>query len=197
LLTTRIATDLESARIAAGLSVRELARQLRVDRERIQRALRGEANALTFDLGARLAAALGLELSASLHAEGAPVRDKGHLALLERLRVRLSLALRWRTEVPIPITGDRRSADAVISGAAFEILVEAETTSATSRPLSERSPRSNAIWGANGSSSSSPILGTTAWSSAASPSFGGGFPFQLGHAWPRSPLAGIPAAMGW
>jgi hypothetical protein len=35
--------------------------------------------------------------------------------------------LEWRTEVPVPLTGDRRSADAVITGVGFEILVEAET----------------------------------------------------------------------
>jgi hypothetical protein len=33
----------------------------------------------------------------------------------------------WRTEVPIPIEGDRRSADAVIAGPGWEAMVEAET----------------------------------------------------------------------
>jgi len=47
--------------------------------------------------------------------------------LLERLRSRLNPALRWRTEVPIPIAGDRRSGDAVVSSRSFEALVEAET----------------------------------------------------------------------
>lgn len=122
-----MATDLEAARISAGLSVRELSRRLRVHRERIRRALRGDPAALTVDLLAALAAVLGLELAMSLHPEGEPVRDKGHLALLERLRARLRRGLRWRTEVVVPIAGDRRSADGIIGGPGFEILVEAET----------------------------------------------------------------------
>ncbi|HLX35162.1 MAG TPA: hypothetical protein VKR30_07960 [Candidatus Limnocylindrales bacterium] len=35
--------------------------------------------------------------------------------------------MRWRTEVPIPIAGDLRSADAVVTIAAGEIMIEAET----------------------------------------------------------------------
>jgi hypothetical protein len=40
---------------------------------------------------------------------------------------RLPSALRWRTEVPIPIDGDRRRADAVVDGSGVEAMVEAET----------------------------------------------------------------------
>jgi transcriptional regulator with XRE-family HTH domain len=126
-LRTRLAAELETARLAAGLSYRELARQLGVGHELVAKALRADASALTVDFVARLAAVLGLELGASLHPVGDPVRDKAHLALIRRFRARLSPALTWRSEVPIPIAGDRRSADGVISGAGFEILVEAET----------------------------------------------------------------------
>ena len=74
-----------------------------------------------------MAAVVGLQLSASLHPSGDPVRDSGHLALLERFRRRLHRGLRFRTEVPIPITGDPRSGDGVIAGASWDALVEAET----------------------------------------------------------------------
>lgn len=119
--------DLDNARRAAGLSLRELARRLGVSPDTVQRALRGDAAAPTIDLAARLAAVLGLQPSVGLYPDGDPVRDKGHLALLGRLRARLSPDLQWRTEVPVPITGDRRSADAVIDGPGVDILVEAET----------------------------------------------------------------------
>lgn len=98
-----------------------------VGHDLVARAERGHPAALTIDTVARIAAVLGLQLSVSLHPDGEPVRDKGHLALLGRLRSRLAAALRWRTEVPMPIEGDRRSADALIEGATFEIIVEAET----------------------------------------------------------------------
>jgi hypothetical protein len=98
-----------------------------VSPDTVRRALRGDAGALTIASAARIAAVLGLQLSLGLHPDGDPVRDKAHLALLERMRRRFHASVRWRTEVAIPIAGDRRSADAVIDCATFEILVEAET----------------------------------------------------------------------
>ena len=75
----------------------------------------------------RVAEVLGLELAATLYQNGDPVRDRAHLALLARFRERLAPGVRVRTEVPIPITGDRRSGDAVVSTAEGDVLVEAET----------------------------------------------------------------------
>lgn len=74
-----------------------------------------------------MAAVLGLQLTASLHPDGDPVRDAAHLALLDRFRRRLPTSLKLRMEVPVPIEGDRRSADAVIAGNGFQAMIEAET----------------------------------------------------------------------
>ena len=84
---------------------------------------------MSVDSLARIAAVVGMQLSVSLHPDGDPVRDKGHLALLERFRSRLGPSLAWRAEVPMPIEGDRRSADAVIADEArgFAAIIEAET----------------------------------------------------------------------
>ena len=95
--------------------------------DRLKRAERGEPNALTIDLAARIAPVVGLQLAASPHPNGDPVRDRAQLALLERFRPRLHSSLSWRTEVPIPIAGDLRGADGLIEGAFGSILVEAET----------------------------------------------------------------------
>jgi hypothetical protein len=50
--------------------------------------------------------------------------------------------LRWRSEVPIPIAGDRRSADAVIDGPGVDAMIEAETriddVQATERRISSK-----------------------------------------------------------
>jgi hypothetical protein len=93
---------------------------------------RGEPAALTIDLAARIAPVVGLQLAASLHPNGDPVRDRAHLALLDRFRARLHASLLWRTEVPMPIAGDLRGADGVIGGGVAPngvgtVLVEAET----------------------------------------------------------------------
>jgi hypothetical protein len=81
---------------------------------------------MTIDLLARFAAAVGLELAVSLHPDGDPVRDRGQLALIGRFRPRLHKALRWRTEVVMPIAGDLRSADGFIDGVGWDAVVEAE-----------------------------------------------------------------------
>jgi transcriptional regulator with XRE-family HTH domain len=127
MLRNRTAEGLANARRASGLSLREVARRIGVGHNVIARAERGDRGALTIDLAARIAAVLGQELSVSLHPIGEPVRDKGHLALLARFRSRLGPGVRWRSEVPMPIEGDRRSADAMIGVEGLEVLVEAET----------------------------------------------------------------------
>ncbi len=109
------------------MSQRELARRIHVSHTQIGRVERGQARQLTIELAARIAAVLGLQLSTALYPDGDPVRDTAHVALLERLRKRLGPDLRWRTEVPIPIAGDLRSADAVIDGHGVALLIEAET----------------------------------------------------------------------
>lgn len=126
-LLGRTATELLTARRAAGISQRELGRQVRVSHTKIGRAERGEPGQLTIELAAKMAAVLGLQFNATLHPDGDPVRDAAHLALLERFRARMTSNLRWRTEVPVPIEGDRRSADAVVDGPGVEALIEAET----------------------------------------------------------------------
>ena len=69
---------------AGRISQRELGRHLGVPHSRIGRVLRGQPGVLTIDMAARMASVLGLELNVTLHPSGEPVRDKGHLALLER-----------------------------------------------------------------------------------------------------------------
>jgi hypothetical protein len=74
-----------------------------------------------------MASVIGHELSFGIHPIGAPVRDKAHVALLARFAARLHTSIRWRTEVPIPIPGDRRSADGTAVGHTVDAVVEAET----------------------------------------------------------------------
>jgi hypothetical protein len=91
---------------------------------RIERAL-----ALNVPLGRldTIAAVLGMQLSVRLYPAGQPLRDDGQLALLGRLRARLAPGLSWRTEVPVPITGDLRAWDASIEGFGWTAFVDAET----------------------------------------------------------------------
>lgn len=79
-----------------------------------------------------LLALLGLDLAVRAYPTGHVVRDRGQLALLERLRARLDGRLRWRAEVPVielATAGeiDLRAWDAAIDGHGWTARVDAET----------------------------------------------------------------------
>jgi transcriptional regulator with XRE-family HTH domain len=127
LLRARFTEGIVTARAAAGLSRRELARRIGVSEQTWARGERGDHGTLTVDLAARMAPAVGLELALTLYPAGDPVRDRGQLALLGRLRRRIPDAPGWRVEVPVPIAGDLRSGDAMVTVDEGDILIEAET----------------------------------------------------------------------
>jgi transcriptional regulator with XRE-family HTH domain len=127
MLRFRTGEELGVTRRARGVSLRAIGRQLGVSVDRLVRAEQGDPATLTIDLAARYAAVLGLQIAVSLHPDGDIVRDQPQLALLDRFRRRLPAGVRWRTEAPIPITGDQRSGDAIVGLGQIDILVEAET----------------------------------------------------------------------
>jgi transcriptional regulator with XRE-family HTH domain len=123
-----ITGEARAARLAHGLSQADVARALRLSRSRYSRIERGLSPELSFQTASRMMAVLGLELSARAHPVGEPIRDAAHAALLGRLRTRLHPSLQWRTEVPLPLPGDRRAWDAVITErGGWRVGVEAET----------------------------------------------------------------------
>ena len=126
-LLVRLGTELRIARVNAGLSLRVVAVAAGISHTFLWRIERSEAPRVDIDVLARVAASVGYELSLAIHPVGPPVRDRAHLALLARLRSRLGPSVRWMTEVPIPMAGDRRAADAVIEAQWGRALVEAET----------------------------------------------------------------------
>ena len=115
------------ARMASGVSTRAVAGLVGVSHTQVIRIERGLAPHVDISVLARLAAVLGCELSMGIHPVGSPVRDKAHIALLKRFAARLHPSVDWRTEVPMPIPGDLRSADGVTTTPAFGAIVEAET----------------------------------------------------------------------
>lgn len=122
-----IVTEVERGRRQHGLSLGALGDSVGMSRWQLGRLLKADRKALTVVEASCLLAAVGLELTTRMHPSGDPVRDVAHLSLLQRLRSRIHPTLRWWTEVPLPIPGDRRAWDAVIRAADWSVGVEAET----------------------------------------------------------------------
>lgn len=126
-LLLRVGSELRTARVGAGLSTRTVGAVAGVSHTQVRRIEIGGAPHVDLIVIARLAATLGHELSLGVHPVAAPVRDAGHVALLARFRARLHPSVEWRAEVPLPIPGDARSADATLRIGKITALVEAET----------------------------------------------------------------------
>jgi transcriptional regulator with XRE-family HTH domain len=110
-----IGEEMRSARVAAGLSQRAVARASGVSASRISRLEHAMDPSMPLAVCCRVGAVLGLRLSVRAYPEAAPIRDAAHVALLRRLRDCLPDSVRMRTEVPIRATpGDLRAWDAVL-----------------------------------------------------------------------------------
>lgn len=126
-LLPAIGGELREGRIAAGHSLERISSLVGFSRGRLARIERGQAPAVAVRDLARVAAVVGFDLSVRFYPAGPPIRDAAHVQLLEQLHSALSPTLGWRVEVPLPVQGDRRAFDAVITGAGEPIVVEAET----------------------------------------------------------------------
>jgi len=126
-LARGIGEQLRIARTSAGLSQQHTGLAAAMSHAQWGRIERGAVGGLSFDQVARAASAVGLRLVARLVPDGDPVRDAAHLALLDRLRRVLPATVRWDTEVPLPIPGDRRAWDALLRTPGRRAGCEAET----------------------------------------------------------------------
>jgi transcriptional regulator with XRE-family HTH domain len=118
--------EIRLARRSLGLSLKDVGAAVGVSGSTVSRIERALAPSVAARLLNGLCAAVGLELSMKAFPGGRPIRDAEHAAVLERLRTRLHSSLRWRTEVPLPIRGDLRGWDAMVSGPSWRYGVEAE-----------------------------------------------------------------------
>jgi len=134
----RVEADHRTARVAAGLSLRVVARGLGVSHTQVRRFERGELRGPSVEFVAASCAVVGLELSMRTYPAGGVLRDRAQIALLDRFRARLHPSLEWRTEVPLPISGDSRAWDAVARAGDLIVRVEAETSIRDAQALERR-----------------------------------------------------------
>ncbi|HYK95849.1 MAG TPA: helix-turn-helix transcriptional regulator [Candidatus Dormibacteraeota bacterium] len=114
------------ARVNRGLSQRVVAVAARLTQAQVSRIERGLHESVPVSRLALLATAVGLDLSIKLYPAGQPIRDKAHIALFERLRRAAGPSWSWRSEVPLPIPGDKRAWDRVIVCGRVTIGIEGE-----------------------------------------------------------------------
>jgi transcriptional regulator with XRE-family HTH domain len=126
--------------VAAGLSLRTVARAIGVSHTHVGRFERDSLASPSVAFLCAYCDVLGLELSVRAYPAGDPLRDAGQRRLLGRLRNELHADLQWREEVPLPDTQDRRAWDAAIAPAegTWCVRVEAEVRVTDGQSLQRR-----------------------------------------------------------
>jgi transcriptional regulator with XRE-family HTH domain len=119
--------ELRETRRDRGLSIAEVAFADGISVAQVSRIERGLHERVSVWHLTRLSAVVGLDLSIRLFPGGQPIRDAAHVALTRRFRAGLHRGVRWNSEVPLPIPGDRRAWDGVISADRWRYGVEVET----------------------------------------------------------------------
>ena len=135
---TRGRRDFREARVAAGLSYRTVAGAVGVAHSQVRRFEVGQTEDPSIEFIAACCAVVGLDLGLRAFPAGDSMRDRAHVALLDRLRVRIAPNLRWRVEVPLPIPGDLRAWDAEVAGVGWRVRIDAETAIADGQLLERR-----------------------------------------------------------
>lgn len=117
---------LRDARRLGGLSQDMVARAAGISHTHLSRIEHGRVPGLSIDLGSRLSAAVGLDLSVRTFPGGIRIRDLGQVRLLARFRSLVAQSISWRSEVPVGGVGDPRAWDAQLAAHNRRAGVEAE-----------------------------------------------------------------------
>lgn len=137
-LLQQVGDGLRQARRSLGLSIAAVAAAAGISAAEVSRIERAHAPWVTLVTLARLAAAVGLDLSVKLYPGGPPIRDAPQISILADFAGELPPSLRWDTEVPLPISGDLRAWDGMIRGDGWRFGAEAESAPRDGQALVRR-----------------------------------------------------------
>lgn len=124
-LARQVGREIREARLASGLSQRDVARAAAISQSRISRIERSSGRGATLVELSRVASLVGLKRWAQCLPAVDGVRDTAQLRLLEAFSSRFSPIVTWRTEVPMPLRGDLRAVDGLATMPGCRIAVEA------------------------------------------------------------------------
>ncbi len=133
-----IGEEVRTIRLNSGISLREAGRAVGLSYSTFGRIERGDLRNVSVRELSVACSAVGLDLVLRAYSDGDPVRDAAHGLLLERIHRELPSSAPWRTEVPLPIKGDRRAWDAMTVLERARIAFEAETRLADIQALSRK-----------------------------------------------------------
>jgi len=126
-LLREVGRELRVARITAGQTQAEVAIALATSPSHVSRVEHGLIKGIGLPSISRHAAAVGLKPWVRLYPAISRPMDRAQLALLARFRKRLGSAWEIVLEAPMPIAGDLRAADALISVPGCRCMVEVIT----------------------------------------------------------------------
>lgn len=119
-----IGRELRVARILAGQTQKQVAAVLRKSTSHVSRVEHGLIRGLTMAQLHRHAAVVGLKPYVNLYPLIARPLDAAQLQLFERFHARIAASWKVTLEAPMPIRGDLRAADAVLTIPGCRCVVE-------------------------------------------------------------------------
>ncbi len=122
-----IGDELRAARHLHGLTQIQVARAVGSSDSEISRRELGRSRRLTGPKLAVHAAAVGLRLSIKLWPVGAAIRDAAQARYVSAFVARVGRPWTVRLEVPVPVAGDLRAVDVLLTNATARIAVEVIT----------------------------------------------------------------------
>lgn len=137
-ILVRIGAELRTARIDRGLTVDAVALAIGVSNAHVSRIERALAPNVSLAVVVNFATIVGLDLSVKAYPGPAALRDTPQLNMLDAFRLLLHPSIRWAVEVPLPLPGDQRAWDGMISGSSWRYGVEVETLPRDAQALVRR-----------------------------------------------------------
>jgi hypothetical protein len=120
------------------VTLRALGRAVGLSEASSSRIVAGRSDDVGIVRLSTMLAVVGLDLSARAYPGGQPLREAGQAVVLRSFRACLHRELRFATEVPLPIPGDLRAWDAVVSAPDWRYGVEVETHPVDAQALERR-----------------------------------------------------------
>jgi transcriptional regulator with XRE-family HTH domain len=126
-LLHELGRELRIARITSGMTQTQVAAKIGSSASTVCRVEHGSVKTLSVPNLSRHAAAVGLKLYANLYPAGRRPLDAPQLGIMATFNARLHAIWKRQVEVPVPLPGDLRAVDEVISKPGCRCAVEIVT----------------------------------------------------------------------